>query len=271
MRSVLAFLLVCVSSLAVAQQGAIDEQAEALLSSMERRVAAGGAVAVDPLKGRLVTIETAIGTQLQGFVAGPEGARQGILLLHDRWGLDQTMRQRVEAFAARGYRALAIDVFDGRASDEWALATEILEGTDPEWVKSDVLAGVAYLQAPARKVAVMGWGFGGWQAYQAALLASDRIDAAIVWYAPLYNSIQEARAISAPLLGIFASEDVRVSAQMIAAYEGMMKKSANVFRNYVYEAGHGFADPNYKEAFNEREASAAWEHVDRFLAAFVEE
>ncbi len=249
MRTVLACLLMWITPLVMAQQQ----------------------VETDSLKGRLVTIKTAIGTQFQGFVAGRLDAKQSILLLHDRWGLNSTMRQRVEAFAARGYRALAIDVFDGRASDEWALATEILESADPEWVKSDVLAGVAYLQAPDRKVAVMGWGFGGWQTYQAALLASDQVDAAIVWYAPLYSNLQEARTISAPLLGIFASRDAQVTPQMIGSYEGMMKKSRNVFRHYVYEADHGFADPQYRRAFDERVVNEAWESVDRFLAAFVEE
>ena len=269
MRLVLAILMLGVASLATAQQDAVDEQAEALLQAMELD-AEGTAVSVDLEKGRLITIKTAIGTQLQGFVAGPLDAKQGILLLHDRWGLNETMRQRVELFAARGYRALAIDVFDGRASNVWKYATEILNATDPEWVKRDVLAGVAYLQAPQRKVAAMGWGFGGWQAYQAALMASDQLDAVVVWYAPLYASIQEARAISAPLLAIFAQDDVRVSAQTIASYEGMMKKSANVFRDYVYEADHGFADPQYP-SFDEDIANDAWQSVDRFLAAFVED
>ena len=269
MRSVFAVLLLALPMLVSAQDVSVDEQSDLLLDQLERQGASFSSFEQDPLIGEWVVLHTAMNTRLLGYVAGPRNARQGILLLHDRWGLNGTMRQRVEAFARRGYRALAIDVFDGRSSDDLALATEILNAADPEWVKVDLLAGVSFLAAPARKVAVMGWGFGGWQAYQAALLASDKIDAAIVWYAPLYANISEARAIGVPLMGVFAGRDERVSPAMIASYKHMTRKSENVFRSFVYDAGYGFADPQYHD-FNEAATKEAWEDVNRFLASYVE-
>ena len=83
-----------------------------------------------------ITIKSVMGTSLQGYVAGPEDAALGILILHDRWGINDTIRQWVDRFAAKGYRALAIDVFDGRISNKMRLATEIMNATDPEWVKA---------------------------------------------------------------------------------------------------------------------------------------
>ncbi len=245
----------------------VDQDAEALLGALERQ---GGAAEPASAQWRLVELSTPIGTRFNAYVAGPADADRAIVLLHDRWGLDETMRSRVEAFARRGYRALAVDLFDDRHPDSPAMAEEIMAATDPAAARVDMLAAIDHLRAPGRKVALMGWGFGGRLAYEGALAASDRLAAVVVWYAPLYRDAAQTRAVTVPLMGVFASADERISEEEVARYEAMTRKSRNIFRAYTYEAGYGFAHPGYG-TYDAGALAEAWEDVDRFLAAHAED
>jgi carboxymethylenebutenolidase len=217
-----------------------------------------------------VTIKSAIGTELQGYVVGPEDAKFGVLLLHDRWGFNENIRKWADRFAAKGYRALVIDMFDGRASNVMDKATEIMDSIDPEWVKADVQAGLRFLAAPGRKLATIGWGFGGWSSFQAAIIAPDEVAATIVMYGAIEASVEQIRQLKSPLLGVFAQQDRLVTPAHVAGYERMMKKSLITFRLYSYNGDHGFADPLYP-AYNQGLADDAWQQVDSFLQTFVEQ
>lgn len=217
----------------------------------------------------VITIKSMIGTSLQGYVAGPEDATLGILILHDRWGINSTIRQWVDRFAARGYRALAIDVFDGRISKKMRLATEIMNATDPEWVKADIKAGLGYLKKDGRKLVTLGAGFGGWQSFQAALAEPDGVAGTVMIYGELEADVAQIRTLKAPLLAIFARQDDSITLSMIENYRLLVKKSLILYKSYIFAAGHGFMDPAYPN-YDESQASDAWAQVDSFLADFVE-
>jgi carboxymethylenebutenolidase len=216
--------------------------------------------------GQMVTLKSAMGTTLQGYAAGPEEAGRAILLLHDRWGLNGTMRQWADRFAAKGYRVLAIDVFDGRASDKMVLATEIMKSVDPEWIKQDVLAGLKYLAAPRRVIATVGAGLGGWQSFQAAVLAPEQVAASVVLYGAMDASLKEAGKVRSPILAIFANNDPKITMTMVDDYFAALKKSQSTYRFIHVDAGHGFIDPLYPE-YNQSRADEVWGEVDLFLAA----
>lgn len=218
--------------------------------------------------GQPVTLNTAIGTTLQGYVAGPDDSGRAILLLHDRWGFDGTMRQWADRWAAKGYRVLAIDVFDGRASDKMKLATEIMNSVDPEWIKQDVLAGLKYLAAPRRAIATVGAGLGGWQSFQAALLAPEQVAATVVLYGKMDLDGKNVDKLRAPILGVFAEHDAEISATTVKGYQLALRKSSAINRFITVGAGHGFLDPRYP-GYNQARAQEAWEQVEQFLSANI--
>jgi carboxymethylenebutenolidase len=224
----------------------------------------------DPNQGT-ITLQTAMGTYLQGYAAGPQDAELGILILHDRWGLNETVRAWVERFAARGYRALAIDVFDGRISDKMWLATEIMDATDPESVKVNVNAGLNYLarEREGRKLVTLGAGFGGWQSFQAAVAAPEKVAATVVIYGVLEANVDQVRNLKAPVLTIFARDDEAITAAMMDEYSQLLKKSLIIHRNYVFPAAHGFMDPLHPD-YDAAVTEDVWSQVDDFLSGFVE-
>ena len=216
-----------------------------------------------------VTISTGYGTTLEGVVAGPEDASLGILILHDRWGVNETIKAWVSRFAERGYRALAIDVFDGRISDKMWLATEILNATDPETVKGNVQAGLKFLNRGGRKLVTLGAGFGGWQSFQAAIAAPEDVAATVVIYGLLEADVDQVRNLKAPLLTLYARDDERISSDLIEEYRLLIKKSLITHRSYVFPAARGFMDPQHPN-FNAQVTDDVWLQVDDFLAGFVE-
>lgn len=218
--------------------------------------------------GEEITLKTDMGTSLQGYVTGPEESGRAILLLHDRWGLNGTMREWAERFAAQGYRVLAIDVFDGRASSKMGLATEIMKSTDPEWIKQDVLAGLKYLTAPRRAIATVGAGFGGWQSFQATLLAPDKLAAAVVLYGRMDATPKEVARVRAPILAIFAQKDPQITPAVAEGYVAMLKRPQSTHRFVTLDVGHGFADPLYPE-YDKAQADEAWGQVDSFLSSHM--
>jgi len=231
--------------------------------------AADGFVIPDrPSESGYITIQNPMGPTFQGYVAGPENSRLGILILHDRWGIDDTIRQWVDRFAAKGYRALAIDVFDGRISDQLWLATEIMNASDPEWARADIKAALKYLQRKGRKLITLGAGFGGWQSFQAALAAPTEVAGTVVIYGELEADAEEMLTLRAPLLTIFARDDEKILPAMIEAYRLLLKKSPITYKSFSYPAKQGFMDPRYP-SYDAGLVEEVWRQVDEFIADFV--
>lgn len=218
-------------------------------------------------EGKMVTLKTDMGTTLEGYVAGPEEAGRAILLLHDRWGLNGSMRRWADYYAAKGYRALVIDVFDGRASERMALASEIMKSVDPEWIKQDVLAGLKYLKAPRRAIATVGAGLGGWQSFQAALLAPEQVAATVVLYGDMTAPAKDVVRIHAPILAIFGQRDPSITAGMVEEYQALLKRSQAATKRFVsVDAAHGFMDPLYP-GYSQALADDVKGQIDQFLEA----
>ncbi len=217
--------------------------------------------------GEAVVVKNVIGTELNGYVAGPENSPVGLLVLHDRWGLNDAVRATVDRYGNNGYRVLALDMYDGRSTENerWR-ADELLRETDREMVKSNVLAGLRYLQAPNRKLATLGSGFGGWQSFQAAVMAPKQVVATVVIDSSLDADVEQVRSLEGAVMAVFASRDERVTAEMREEYRIKMRKGFITYRPHVYEVDSGFMDlrsPTYHFAT----AETVWQEVDRFLLA----
>lgn len=219
-------------------------------------------------QGKMITVKTALNTTMDAYLVGPEDSRKAVLMLHDRWGLNDTMISWANRYADKGYLVLAIDVFDGRASNDYDFATEIMNSVDPEWIKTDVVAGLKYLRSHGRKVVTIGAGLGGWQSFQAALLEPELVDATIVFYGEMTGDVEAARRLQAPVLGVFAKQDIKITQSQVDSYEYALRKSLTPYRIYNLAADHGFVDPRYP-TYNAALAEEAWVKVDRFLSSLV--
>src|SRR5215208_5293760 len=64
------------------------------------------------------------------YVAGPRDAAEGIVLVHDFFGVSPFFLGAVDRLAKRGYRVIGVDLYDGRRATSHAEADALLHGLD---------------------------------------------------------------------------------------------------------------------------------------------
>ena len=220
--------------------------------------------AADPRLGKPVTLSTAYGTTFDAYAAGPEEATQAVVLMHDRFGLNEQTLEWADRFAKTGYRVLAPDMYDGQTSRNLSIANTFVGSVDPEWVKANVKAAVSYLAAENRKVAVIGFGVG---ASQSLLVATQHPGvAATVMFDGEHVVIPKLlKSLNGPVLIIVASNNTRVASSQLEL-ERLMQQSQKEKSVVLHKviADYGFMDRNYGKADKEA-TETAWAKMEQFL------
>ncbi|VAW85462.1 hypothetical protein MNBD_GAMMA16-1906 [hydrothermal vent metagenome] len=219
--------------------------------------------------GKIITLTTAIGTTLDAYIAGSVATKKSVLILHDRWGLDQTARLWADRFAAEGYLALAIDLYDGRAAKKTnsAHAALIMRQIDPEWSTVNIKAGLNYLsKKTGEKTAVLGWGLGGSLAFKATQLNTDILASAVMMYGYLPIEARELEKVTSPILGVFSTSDERITPEEIEQVGFLMGKLRKPFVSLNVDAAAGFVDESLP-AYDQEVMELAWQRSLEFLNA----
>jgi carboxymethylenebutenolidase len=232
---------------------------------------AGGAAAEE------VTVTSADGTAFAAALAPtPSSKGAGVVIIPDVRGLYRFYVELAERFASAGHHAIAIDLF-GRTAGVGARGDDFdfmahLPQTTPEQVQQDVAAAAALLRerTGVDRVAVVGFCFGGAQAFLAATQEDLPIDRVIGFYGTLVASRtgldflpspgEHATATRKPVLGLFGGADDFIPAGDVAAFDEALDTAGVPHEVVVYEgAPHSFFD---RSADEHREASEdAWRRV----------
>lgn len=220
------------------------------------------------LAGKDITLKTADGKPFKAYAVGPKDAKRGILLVHEWWGLNDHIRGWADRFAALGYRAIAVDLFDGKVATTPEQARKLIQMGDQATADAKHVAVLKQLQAPGRKVATIGWCFGGGQSLQASLAAPELVDATVIYYGPLVTDSARLSFLEGPVLGIFAKQDTSITPEKVQAFEAAMKEADKPLELKMYDANHAFANPSGK-AYNSEAAKDAWEVTRVFLDRYL--
>jgi carboxymethylenebutenolidase len=88
-----------------------------------------GALAVQLSAQQPVTFPSG-GSTAQGILYLPQGAgpHPAVILIHEWWGLNDWIKQQAAGYAAKGYVALAVDLYRGQVADNPDLAHELMRG-----------------------------------------------------------------------------------------------------------------------------------------------
>ena len=215
-----------------------------------------------------VELTTAYGTFFDAYEVGSEDSDQSVLIIHDRWGLDNLALDWADRFAKEGYLALAIDLYDGRVADKGdaAHAKALIRQMAPEWVDANLKAAVKYLNSrPSRKVSVVGLGYGGAAAMRATVLEPFAIISTVNIFGRVPADTEDLRGINGPVLALFSDQDGWVGEKEIEAFEVMMFKLRNALQVARIDAGQGFLDPEHS-SYNKAEAERVWNRAFTFVA-----
>ena len=195
-----------------------------------------------------------------------ESPKATVIVIQEIFGVNAGIRRKVDDWAAKGYRAVAPDMF-------WRFAHDVeLDPDQPEQLQQafgllgqfdinsavrDIEAVIRWARAePAGKVGLVGFCLGGRLAYLAATRTD--IDASVGYYGGgIDKLLGEAHAIARPLMLHFGADDDHITPDIVATIrQGLSGKPGVTVFDYP-GAGHGFAT-----AMGSRRNDAAAQQAD---------
>ena len=221
-------------------------------------------------KANYVQLQTAHKQSFTAYVAGPQHAKQAILLIHGWWGLNRDVETWANEFAVAGYRVMAVDLYNQQTTTNPVKAKKLMQAVKQSDANEKYEAAITALSAPGRKVAIIGRSYGASQALHAALVARDKVSAAIVYYpyGELITDKNILTAIKAPILGHFARNDFFLTPDKVTQFTSAIKKSGLKMTVNMYEARHGFDKPTGNN-FNEPAHQLAQQRTRQFLEQYL--
>jgi len=192
-----------------------------------------------------------------------------VIVVHDSWGLNDDVRDTAERLAGDGYIVLAVDLFLGQTAanpaDARALEIGIVE--NPRLAAENLAQAFAFVResAGAPSVAILGFGFGGNWAFNAALDSPDALGAAVSFYGQVRTRNEDLAELDVPYLGFFPQTDravpVKTARQLQEKAEAL---GLDVNVQIVDDGGRGFMEPS-SEDYDEAVADDAWRYMLGFL------
>jgi len=217
-----------------------------------------------PARGGVVEIA---GTK--AYLSLPErpGPVPGVVVIHEWWGLNDHVRHWTDRLAARGWAALAVDLYGGAVAADPDAAMAAMKAVDEAAALATLRAAHRFLQEDPRvrapRTASVGWCFGGGWSLQLAL-AEPELDAAVIYYGRLVTEPERLQAIRADVLGVFGTQDQGIPPDVVDAFDTALDRAVVPHAILRYDAQHAFANPS-SARYDQASAADAWERVQAFL------
>ena len=192
-------------------------------------------------------------------------------MIHENKGLNDWVRSVAGRLAGSGYSALAIDLLSeeggtGTFTDP-ARATAALAAVPPARFIADLRSGLDELQrrVPGRKVAVVGFCFGGGLVWRLLADGEPRLAAAVPFYGPTPDNPDFGGSKDAAVLGFYGALDERVTSTEPAAKQALER--AGLVHELVVEpdADHAFFNDT-GQRYNPTAAADAWQRLQDWFA-----
>lgn len=199
------------------------------------------------------------------------GPHPALVVIHEWWGLNDWIKQEAAGFAAKGYVALAVDLYRGKVATDPDTAHELSRGLPQDQGVRDLVSAVKFLQGrkdvDRSRIGAVGWCMGGGYAMQLAI-AEPALKAVAINYGALATDKIALAKIHATILGNFGGQDKGIPPDAVHAFESAMQSLGKPVDAKIYpDAGHAFENPNNKGGYRAEDAADALGRVDRFFAA----
>jgi len=200
-----------------------------------------------------------------------KGPFPALIVIHEWWGLTPWVKEQAAKLADQGYVALAIDLYRGRSATSPEEAHELMRGVPEDRASSDLKAAFNYLASrkdvDAKRIGAIGWCMGGGYALDVAV-GEPRLAACVINYGHLASERSTLEKIQAPILGIFGGQDRGIPPDDVKKFQAAMEQLGKKIDVKIYpDAGHGFENPNNKQAYRAEDTADAWQRTVAFLAS----
>lgn len=220
--------------------------------------------------GATLTLKTKTGNSFQVYVNGPDDASRGILLIHGWWGLNDQVRAWADKFADLKYRVMAVDLYNGNVATSPDKARTYMNSVKQLEANDKFRAALEALQKPGRKLATLGWSFGGTQSLRATLVAPDKISASVMYYpfGKIIEPGENVTSLNGSILVIRAKNESPSNTEETTRFIKTVESSGKSIFEYTFDAKHGFANPDVKH-YSKKATEAAWIKTKEFLDNYL--
>ncbi|MGE5172298.1 MAG: dienelactone hydrolase family protein [Betaproteobacteria bacterium] len=221
---------------------------------------------------------------LEGYLAYDDtikGARPGVLVVHEWWGINDYIKKRTEQLAALGYVAFAADIYGkgirAKTREEaMGLAGKFRSGNDRTLLRNRANAALDVLKknpmADPKRIAAIGYCFGGTAALELARSGAD-VAGVVSFHGGLATpNPEDAKNIKAKVLVLTGADDPSVKPDQVMAFEDEMRKAGVDWYLVSYgNAVHGFTNPDNGTdnsrgaAYNEKADKRSWKAMKAFF------
>ncbi|HEX5143018.1 MAG TPA: dienelactone hydrolase family protein [Mycobacterium sp.] len=212
--------------------------------------------------------------ELRGAWAAATDPRGAVLVIHENKGLNSWVESVAGRLAGAGYSALAIDLLSEEGGTakftDPAQATAALGTIAPERFVADLHSGVDEVarRAPGKKLAVIGFCFGGGLTWRLLAAGEPRLAAAVPFYGPLPDNPDFASSRQAAVLAFYGALDTRVTSSKDAAGAALEKAGMTHQLVVMPDADHAFFNDTGPR-YNPTAAAQAWQQLQDWFAAHL--
>lgn len=216
--------------------------------------------------------------EIVAFVAMPEGNGPfpGVVVIQEWWGLNDWIKDNAKRLAAKGFVAIAPDLYRGKVTGDMKVASELRKGMPADRALRDLKGAVAALTAMKNvdkaRIGTVGWCMGGQLSLQLAV-AEPGVKACVICYGAVITEPDALKPLNAKVLGVFGEDDKGIKAENVRAFESALKTAGkSVEKINIYKGtGHGFMRPtngtNPNPEYREANANDAWSQIEAFFAS----
>ncbi len=197
-------------------------------------------------KGKMITFAASDGVDAIGYeVKADKPTDNWVLVFHEWYGLNDYIKKESEEIASTlgNVNVLAIDLYDGKVATNNEEAMKYVQSVENARAFA-IINGAKDYAGTSAVFATLGWCFGGAWSNQASIELGERSAACIIYYGTPEQNIDRLAKLKAPVLGIFAKLDGKITPEVVSKFENELRELKIPASINEYDAVHGFANPS---------------------------
>lgn len=222
-------------------------------------------------EGKMISFRASDGKNAAAYFVKAEksAAKKYLFVFHEWWGLNDHIKQESDKWAEMlpGVHVIALDLYDGKVATTREEAGDYMQNTKEERAIA-IIEGALKFAGPEAEIATIGWCFGGGWSLQSGLIAGKQTVGCVMYYGMPEKSVAKLKKLNSDVLGIFASEDQWINAEVVSDFEKNMNKAGKEVTTKTFDGVHGFANPSnpkYNESAAEEAEKMSYEYLkDKF-------
>jgi carboxymethylenebutenolidase len=180
------------------------------------------------------------GPDVRAYVAAPPGIGPfpAVIMIHEFYGLNESIVGKAEGLAQEGYLVIAPDTFRGSTTAWIPRAIYQVITNKPEQVNQDLDSVYAWVEAQPHaavdQVGIVGFCYGG-RASLSYSLHNDQLAATAIFYGSPVTDPQVLQSLPGPVLGIFGGADNSIPVEDVHAFEAALYQAGIPNEIILYE------------------------------------